>query len=176
MLHAKVRLAMTPEAVIEAVMAAKVGPLERCALLVEAEAKRLLSRGEKGERPPEGDATRGPYRYRSSPAGQPPFLRTGNLRASIRHERTARGTYIVGPTNVAWYGRVHEFGAAIAVTPRMRGFLRWKFGWNVSPKTTRIVVPKRPFMRPALDNCRARFPEQFRGMTAGVRGVRSGKA
>ena len=139
----------------------------KCAFLVEAEAKQLLSKGGggSGNPPPQGDPTKPPYSYSSSAPGDPPYLRTGTLRSNIRSARTSTGSWLVGPTNVAWYGRVQEFGARINVTRKMRGFLKWKFGWTCGKSV--IVIPKRPFMRPALANCLAKFPAQFKDIPLG---------
>lgn len=42
------------------------------------------------------------------------------------------------------YAFVHEMGARIAITAKMRGFLRHRFGVNLSPSKTTIFIPARP--------------------------------
>lgn len=151
---------LNAEEVTKRVKAATVNPLVKCAALVEEEAKRIVSKGANYStvNNSEGEPVRVPDRNTT----EFPRTITGNLRASIKYARTSRGTYIVGPQKVAWYGRVHEFGAVIGVTPKMRGYLKHTFGWVV--RKARIVIPKRPFMRPALARCAARFPELFKGL------------
>lgn len=46
-------------------------------------------------------------------------------------------------------GAVHEFGAKINVTPKMRGFLHY-LGVHLKKETTQIVIPVRSFLRAAL--------------------------
>ena len=149
----------------EKVRAALPARLAKCALLVEAEAKRSLSRGSKGQGTAKFGDKKVPVTYQSSSPGQPPFLRTGNLRASIQSAQSGPESYVVGPTTTAWYGRIHEFGALVNVTAKMRGFLFAVFGWRVSKPT--IHIPPRPFMRPALERCLAKFPEQFKDLPLG---------
>jgi hypothetical protein len=150
-----------------AIERATMQPLLKCGALVEGEAKRLLSQGTRGIGTPEHGDKHAPRTFTSSAPGQPPHIRTGNLRASIQYAQTDEQTVVVGPTTTAWYGRVLEFGALIQVTKRMRGFLAWAFGWNLRADTTQIEIQKRPFMRPALDNCLSKFPEQFRDLPIG---------
>lgn len=147
------------------VEAAAVAPLAKCAAVVEAEAKRLLSHGSKSIGTAQFGDKRAPVEYQSSPPGQPPFLRTGNLRDSIAYAKSGPQSYVVGPSGKGWYGRVHEFGALIDVTPKMRGYLRINFGWNV--RADRINIPPRPFMRPALERSVTKFPELFRDLPLG---------
>jgi len=69
-----------------------------------------------------------------SKPGQPPGVRTGNLRRNIKTEKTEIGTYLVGPTKAAPYGAALEF------------------------------VKNRPFMRPALERIRRRFVSFFKNL------------
>jgi len=159
---------LNDQEVLRRVQAASVSPLVKCAALVEAEAKRLLSKGAgKQARPDTFRENAEPYSYTSSPPGSPPLVRSGNLRSSISYARTPEGTIVVGPTTVGWYGRVHEFGAMITVTAKMRAYLAAVFGWHLRRSTTQIHIPARPFMRPALSNCVRQFPEQFRNLPLG---------
>jgi hypothetical protein len=148
--------------VMKAVQAATVEPLAKCALAVEGVVKRSLSRGGKRIATAQfGDKT-ARFIYESGEPGKPPRLRTGNLRNSIRTAKTSDGTFIVGPTTTAWYGRVQEFGALIPVTKKMRGFLLHEFGWKVGKNA--IYIPPRPFMRPGLEGAVAQFPEFFKNL------------
>lgn len=145
--------------VLKAVKAATVKPLAKCALTVESEAKRSLSKGSK-VRATSGDRRK--FNYTSSSPGSPPHMRTGNLRNSIRSAETNTGTFVVGPTTTAWYGRVQEYGAMIKVTPKMRGFLFATYGWRVGKDA--IYIPARPFMRPALTRSVQKFPVRFKNL------------
>ena len=46
---------------------------------------------------------------------------------------------------------VQEFGADIAVTPKMRAFFRGVFKVNLKKTTTTIKIPSRPFIRGTFD-------------------------
>jgi phage gpG-like protein len=153
---------------------AVIGRVQKCALLVEAEAKQLLSQGGgktivlAGGRDAHGRFLKQSETvYSPSAPGEPPHLRSGNLRNAIRTARSGPKSYVVGPQRMAWYGRVHEFGALISVTAKMAGYLGFAFGWwGVKPGST-IRIPKRPFMRPALLRCLAKFPALFAGLNLG---------
>lgn len=49
-----------------------------------------------------------------------------------------------GPINMATLANIHEFGARIAVTDKMRGWFFHNYGIRL--KTNQIVIPARPFM------------------------------
>lgn len=53
--------------------------------------------------------------------------------------------------DIAGLGAVHEFGAKIPVTDKMRGFFRYKFGINLKKSTTHIVIPSRSFLQMPLE-------------------------
>jgi len=105
------------------VNAATHEPVKQAAILVDVEARRLLNIG-------------GGTNHAPSAPGEPPHKQWGTLQASIRYAKVASNWYVIGPTTVAWYGRVHEFG-----------------GKN---------HPPRPFMRRALENLKAKFAELFK--------------
>jgi len=114
----------------------------RCAVLVEGEAKRLLSVG--------GGASHVP-----SAPGQPPHAQTGELKSSITSAMAGPNTAIVGPNKIGKptragkkysIGHIHEFGG--------------------------VRHPKRPFMKPALMRMLERFPEQFKGLDFRLTGAR----
>ena len=95
------------------------------ALEVVREAKILVSKGsEIGEE------------KTGSPAGQPPYVKTGNLRSSIRAEKLGTLTWIAGASVI--YGKFLEYG-----TRNMQA---------------------RPFMRPALQNAYPRLSSLFKGL------------
>lgn len=83
--------------------------------------------------------------------------RTGTLRRSITHVmgRSAGGANVrIGPGGLAAkYAPVHEFGARIPVTDKMRGFLHWK-GIHLKKSTTEIVIPQREWFKPTVDKSR----------------------
>ena len=97
----KVRVKYDPETTLSSVSKSIDIPLDKAALLVEREAKILLSTG--------GGRSKTP----SNPPS-PPNLQTGNLRAAISWEpvklRFGRKSRIVGPKVSAFYGKLHEFG------------------------------------------------------------------
>ena len=90
-----VAITMKSAALVAAVRAESIPRNMRCALLVENEAKRLLSIG--GGKP-----------HRPSAPGVPPHLEHGDLRNSISSAATPIGTAVVGP--VVEYGAYQEFG------------------------------------------------------------------
>ena len=116
-------------------------PIEKAALLVEREAKASMGTG--------GGAAGTP-----SEPGDPPNVQSGNLRASIRIASTAIGTYLVGPTFMAWYGRLHEQPE----NPVAAGTVEEFGGRNFA---------QRAFMRPALAKVMRDFPKLFKGMRLG---------
>lgn len=134
-----------PEVVKAIDQAAVRDPLKRAARIVEREAKRSMRTGGVAAEAIEGEKAAGAYWYgeplmrwvTASPVGQPPHSQTRNLVNSISIAKTERGTYLVGPTTSAFYGRTHEFG--------LLGF-------------------KRPFMRPALAKTQRKFPYLFRNL------------
>ncbi len=140
---------MNEKQVADAVQKASVTRVAKCAALVEAEAKRLLSKGTKESAPPGRDPSRKRVRFIASPPGEPPFIRTGNLRASIAFAKTGQDTYVVGPATTAWYGRIHEFGGVY------------------SGKRGPMHFPARPFMRPALNHTVDKFPALFANLPLG---------
>jgi len=115
---------------------ASLSPMLECAVLVEREAKRLLSRTATRIQGPRGGKIVLP-----SPPGTPPRQRSGELMGSIGHARDGQSA-IVGPGTRAVYPKVHEYGL--------------EFGGR--------HFPQRPYMRPALSNTRHEFPKKFKGL------------
>ncbi len=128
----KVTTWMNTKAVKAAVKKASIEPLRKAALLVEREAKQSMKKGGRTT------GVRGGKVKAPSEPGTPPHVQTGNLRASIKVAPTNRGTFLVGPTKQAWYGRLHEFGSKIH--------------------------EQRAFMRPALLKIMKAFPKLFKGI------------
>lgn len=52
--------------------------------------------------------------------------------------------------DLAGLGAIHEFGATINVTDKMRGFFRHQFGINLKSSTKTIVIPTRSFLEMPL--------------------------
>lgn len=78
-----------------------------------------------------------PYRGKASKPGKPPKSRTKKLKKSIRTGRDRSGLVVTGPTREAFYGRALEKG------------------------TSRMAA--HPFMKPALEKVRAKFPGLWKG-------------
>jgi len=118
----RVTIKYKPKATLKVVSKSLDIPLNKAALMVEREAKLLLSTG--------GGKARTP-----SQAPAPPHLQTGNLRASIAWEPARlrrRKSRLIGPKNTAFYGKIHEFGlAGFDARPFMGPALR-----NVLPRIT----------------------------------------
>lgn len=72
--------------------------------------------------------------------GQKYSIKVGILKAS-----PVKGADI----NTAELAAIHEFGATINVTPKMRGWFYHNFGIQKSNEP--IKIPARPFLRPLLD-------------------------
>lgn len=134
MITYKVKTWMSERQVIKATKEASIDPLHKAALLVQREAKSsLMKRGGRSVGPRGGD------KRTPSPPGSPPHRQKGNLVGSVQiSDPTWKGTFLVGPTTKAWYGRIHEFGGR--------------------------KHPKRPFMRPALYKTKGRFPGLFKNL------------
>jgi phage gpG-like protein len=81
------------------------------------------------------------------PPGKPPHRLTGALARSIDYEmshHTARiGTNLV-------YGRIHELGGDI--TAKKAKALRFKTADGKWHTVKKVRIPKRPYLRPSLDN------------------------
>ncbi len=53
--------------------------------------------------------------------------------------------------DMAGLGAVHEFGAKIKVTPKLRAYFRYTFGINLKKTTKYIVIPARSFLRKPIE-------------------------
>ena len=85
--------------------------------------------------------------------------RHGNLRASIGISVAGSPRFVSVGTDSA-YAAIHEVGGRIRITPRMRRVLHAK-GIHPRKSTTQIRMPKRPFMKPALDEASKQFEGIF---------------
>ena len=144
----KTRVKLYPKEVRAAAADAAIKSLMRCGALVERDAKKSMHKGGASRLPRIGGGdTKTGSKYvtvrEPSPPGSPPHVQRGTLRNSITHayDKTL-GTVIVGPTSIAWYGQIHEYGG--------------RYG--------RALFPKRAFMAPALTRVRKRFPAMFRNL------------
>ena len=63
--------------------------------------------------------------------------------------------------DIAGLGAVHEFGAKIPVTNKMRAFFRWKFKINLKKSTTHIIIPPRSFIQMPLSKT-AKFKSKIK--------------
>jgi len=139
MIQYKGKFWLDERGVTQAVKQSTQTPLSKCALAVERRGKMITSKGGR-LKTDAGRNKKGQFKkqYQSvpSPVGQPPHRQSGTLSNSITWAYTERGTAIVGPTTVAWYGAVHEHSKRFP----------------------------RPFMRPALDYERPGFSLFFRDM------------
>ena len=158
-----VRTWLNKDLVRTRVRAAMIPRLEKCAILVEAEAKTLLNESAL----PVSGAETIVGAYVGSQPGQPPKKRSSNLYGSIQYARTASGTFVVGPTLSAHYGAALEFGAVIPVTDAMRAAWPGLAHRRLKSSTTTIHLAARPFMRPALAHCVRQFPELFANLDLG---------
>ena len=61
--------------------------------------------------------------------------------------------------DMAMIGRVHEFGARIPVTPKMRKWFAAQ-GYPLRKETTHIVIPERSFIRGGFDASEKKFLEE----------------
>jgi hypothetical protein len=61
--------------------------------------------------------------------------------------------------DMAMIGRVHEFGARIPVTPKMRKWFAAQ-GYPLRKDTTHIVIPERSFIRAGFDENEKAFLEE----------------
>lgn len=114
--------------------------LDRAAILYQGEVKQQLS---------------GPHS--SKKLG----VKTGHLRRSIQIDRThvKNGKIRVG-TNVK-YSRIHEFGGVIKA--KTAGLLHFKIEnfWHTAKS---VIIPARPFMRPALKKTKKAMVQMFKGI------------
>ncbi len=101
--------------------------------------------------------------YLSGPRPNKLGVVTGRLRASITTETVTEGDVVstkVG-SNVR-YAAIHELGGTIQATPAMLGFFwakfkntkddKWKWMALGLRKKGQVVIPARPFLRPAIDD------------------------
>lgn len=166
MIDIRCKVTLNTDQLARALQKGSTAALHKAALLIEAEAKELLSKGGKhftGSASPYNSQNK--VAYTPSDPGQPPHLISGNLRASVKVEKTEVGnSFRIGPSAI--YGRIHEFGGMILVTKKMRNWLGMNLGlWK--SVGSHVYIPKRPFMHPALDRCISKFPKLFENIPLG---------
>ena len=145
---AKARVKMNTRGVMAAAAAGRRRGLAKCAMLVEREAKRLLSRG-------------GGKSHKPSAPGQPPHVQTGTLRSSLGFAVLPTGRAIVGATEI--YAKVHEHGTRGA-GGTLKDIPRRKKAGSKGKGKSVTAMPPRPFMAPALRRSLSKFAKQFAGV------------
>ena len=83
-----------------------------------------------------------------------PLVDTGDMANSVSVQFLSELVAVIGvsrntPKGVS-IAAVQEFGATIRVTDKMRGYLH-SVGLHLKPDTKAIVIPPRPFLRPAWE-------------------------
>lgn len=73
-----------------------------------------------------------------------------------------------GEIYLANIGRVHEEGAIIPVTPRMRAFFLYRWGIKLKSSTLYISIPARPFLKPTFEKHGPKAAEEFRELLVKV--------
>lgn len=95
----------------------------------------------------------------ASPGGAKPLINHGDLWNSITHAIVGEDEAFAGVlrssrskdgTSMANIAAVHEFGCLIAVTPKMRGWFRYR-GHPLKRSTTYIRIPMRPTFGPVVE-------------------------
>jgi len=81
------------------------------------------------------------------------LVKSGELRDSIKF-RIDDGTLIL--YSDVDYAAIHEFGGRIRINDAMRSVLHYK-GIHVTKKRKFIIMPARPFMRPAVDQIKSMY-------------------
>lgn len=70
--------------------------------------------------------------------------------AELDRTRIEVGVFGAAESHLLMIARVHEFGARIEVTPKMRGWFRGQ-GHPLRRETTQITIPERSYMRSSWD-------------------------
>ncbi len=95
-----------------------------------------------------------------------PLKDKGELYKSITHKVDRRGSVRIIKVGlfgeIAKIGAVHEFGAEIEVTPKMRAFLHSQ-GLHLRQSTTKIIIPERSFLRSTLSKKERAIKDMVRG-------------
>ena len=127
--------------------------LKESASLVQARARsRYIKRG--------GRIKTGSKSFSDSPALPNQLTsRSGRLRDSIRVDYRKQSQSVGIGTHVV-YGRIHELGGSIRITPKMRRVLHAK-GIHPRSSTTVVRMPKRPYLAPALRDASREIPSIF---------------
>lgn len=94
--------------------------------------------------------------------------RDGNLKEAIKdletvNKKTLRVGIFPESGDLEMIARVHEFGATIRVTPKMRAFLHHK-GLHLKATTNTIVIPERSFIRAGFRENEKKFVKHSKDM------------
>lgn len=103
-----------------------------------------------------------PGNGKPSRPGNPPHSQSGTLKKSILFDVDADGVLVIGPAkrSYGFYGNIHEHGGSFVVGQKKRGR---KFKDGGDRKGRKMNFPKRPFMKPALENNLDKLPLSFQG-------------
>ena len=95
-----------------------------------------------------------------------PLKDKGELYNSITHKIEHKGSVRIIKVGlfgeIAKIGAVHEFGAEIEVTPKMRAFLHSQ-GLHLRQSTIKIIIPERSFLRSTLSKKERTIKDMLRG-------------
>lgn len=134
----------------------------RGAVAIQARIKRNIARGR------EEHAALHPFTIRQK-GSERPLVDHGDLLNGVSVQVVSELVAFIGVSRgerargkeLVSIAAVQEFGATIKVTPRMRAFLHAK-GLHLKATTKAIVIPPRPFVRPAWDEGQPEVAEIFR--------------
>lgn len=103
-----------------------------------------------------------PSNGKPSRPGNPPHTKSGKLKKSILFDVDGNGVAVIGPAKKShgFYGNIHEFGGSFVVGQKKRGRKNKDGG---DRKGMKMNFPKRPFMKPALENNLDKLPLCFQG-------------
>lgn len=95
-------------------------------------------------------------------------VRSGDLRRSITGQMKVQGDKVIGVLGSdSIYAAIHEFGGVIATSGKQYLTFQGKYGWA---KVSQVIIPKRPFLRPAVErNRRSMRQEIIRGINKEMR-------
>jgi hypothetical protein len=102
-----------------------------------------------------GHAPLNPFTIAQKGGNTQPLYDTGAMAQAVELAVAAQGAsfeYLIGIPDgeLALRARVHETGALLVVTDRMRGYLAAQ-GLNLNPATQWLNIPARPVFQPVVD-------------------------
>ena len=94
-----------------------------------------------------------------SKAGTPPGVKTGTLRRSIQVDNSEISNLKVRVGTNIKYAKIQEFGGVVKA--KIGKLLHFKIGdfWHTVKS---VILPARPFIRPAISKCRDDMLKQFK--------------